>query len=369
MSVMDTITNWLKINWVLGPVVFILWCVVLLTVKALVFRRLKKAAMRTPTRFDNIILDAVSTPLTIVIVFTGFSLVWKVLPMNDTFEYYMYLITTVVIIVTVVIFFDRFIVGMLREHDKKSTTVKLSHGILQGLIRGIIFIIGALILLDSLHINISPLIASLGIGTLAIALALQSTLANFFSGLFVMMDKSVNVGDFVQLETGETGFVDDIGWRASRIRLLTNNHVIIPNSKLVDSVVINFQAPESKLYLLLTVGVHYDSDLEQVERVVKEVAQGVIDEIAGTVKEDEPYIWFREFGDSSITFRVRVACRDYLSQFQIQHELVKRIHKRFNEEGIVIPFPLRTLDFQPKHIEMFRELAGGGSSAGGPEKK
>jgi small-conductance mechanosensitive channel len=369
MPTIDTIKEWLQVNWVLGPVVFFLWCVVLLLIKAVIFRKLRKAAARTTTSFDNILLNALNTPLTIVIVFVGFSLVWKVLPMNETFEYYMFLLTTIVIIVTVIIFIDRLIVGMLREHDRTSTTVKLSHGILQGLIRVIIFIIGALILLESLNINITPLIASLGIGTLAIALALQSTLANFFSGLFVMMDKSVNVGDFVQLESGEMGYVDDIGWRASRIRLLTNNHVIIPNAKLVDSVVTNFQAPESKLYLLVTVGVHYDSDLEHVERIVMEVAHNVINEVEGGIKEEEPSVWFREFGDSSITFRVRVACRDYLSQFQIQHELVKRIHRRFNEEGIVIPFPLRTLDFQPKHIQMFRELAAGRDSGEGQEKK
>jgi small-conductance mechanosensitive channel len=92
--------------------------------------------------------------------------------------------------------------------------------------------------------------------------------------------------------------------------------------------------------------------------VVFDVANEVINEEEGALKDEEPKVWFKEFGDSSITFRLRVGCRDFISQYHIQHQLVKRIHKRFNEEGIVIPFPLRTLDLQPKHIKLFRDLAG-----------
>ncbi len=344
--------------YIIGPAIFIIWLILAYLVKSLIVRKLLKVFKRRGSSVGIILVKAFSMPMNVIIIFLGFSLVWKFLTLNPTFEYYMNLLTIFMVILSVTMFADRFTYFLMVEYDTRSTHIKLSHGILHGLIRILIYILGALIMLSNIGISISPLLASLGIGTLAVALALQSTFANFFSGLFVMLDKSISVGDFVQLETGEAGYVDEIGWRASRIRLLTNNHVIIPNSKLVDSIVTNYQAPVPKMYILITAGVHYDSDLEQVERVVLDVAREVIKDIDGTIKEEEPDLWFREFGDSSITFRLRIACRDFVSQFQIQHELVKRIHKRFAQEGIVIPFPLRTLDFQPKHIQMFRELAG-----------
>jgi small-conductance mechanosensitive channel len=346
-------------GYVVGVIVFVLWCLAAFVLKTIVFRVFRGVARRTSRILYVILIDSLNLPLYIIIPFVGLSLVWKVLPMNETFEFYMNLLTKIAVILSITFFVDRFIHGLFVEHDKKLPAVQLSRGLIQGLVRVVIYVLGIFILLDTMGVSISPLLASLGIGTLAVALALQSTLANFFSGLFVMADKSINVGDFVQLESGEMGYVDEIGWRASRVRLLTNNHVIIPNAKLVDSVVTNYQAPEPKLYIMVIIGVHYDSDLEHVERVVMDVARQVVKDVDGTVKEEEPSVWFREFDESSINFRVRVACKDFISQYAIQHELIKRIHKRFNEEGIVIPFPLRTLDLQPKHIKLFRELTGG----------
>ena len=354
----EEIRTFLLHSYVLGPLVFIIWCIVAFLLKGILFGQLHRATKKTSLSRYQVMVNALNVPLNLIIPFIGLSLVWKFIPLNPTFEFYMDLLTMVVIILSVTLLVDRFIHGLLIEHDKTTNTVKLAKGLLGGLIRAVIYIIGIFIILDTLGVSITPLIASLGIGTLAVALALQSTLANFFSGLFVMMDRSITVGDFVQLESGEMGFVDEIGWRASRIRLLTNNHVIIPNAKLVDSVVTNYQAPEPMMYILVTVGVHYDSDLEQVEKVVMEVAQEVIDDIEGTVKDEAPTVWFREFDDSSITFRVRVGCKDFVSQFLIQHELIKRIHRRFAKEGIVIPFPLTTLDIQPKHVKLLRELTG-----------
>jgi len=345
-------------NWVLGPGVFILWCAVVFILKSVIFRRLRAMASRTSTEYDNILLNALNMPLNLIILFLGFSLIWKILPMSTSIENFLNIFTKIVVFMSITIFVDHFIVGMLKEHDHRVPDVKLGQGLIQGLIRVVIYMLGVFILLSNIGVNITPLLASLGVGTLAVALALQSTLANFFSGLFIMMDRSIRIGDFVQLETGEKGYVDEIGWRASRIRLLTNNHVIIPNAKLVDSVVTNFYSPKQELYTLLDVGVHYDSDLEHVERVAMEVAREVIKEHDGTIDETEPVLWFNSFADSSINFVLRVACKDFVSTLYVQHELIKRLHRRFDTEGIVIPFPLRTLDFQPRHIELFRELLG-----------
>jgi len=264
--------------------------------------------------------------------------------------------------VCAIFFADRIIKALLIEHDERVPSVRLSQGVIQGLIRGVVFVIGSLILLDSLGISISPLIASLGVGTLAVALALQSTLANFFAGLFITLDKSVKVGDFVQLESGEIGEVEDIGWRTSRVRLRSDNLVVIPNDKLVNSTVTNFNFPHADLYTVVVCGVHYDSDLDYVEKVVLDAAAQVIEEQPGAVKGESPRFRFNMFDASSINFRVKVRCTDYDSQFRVQHNLIKTIHKRFAHEGIVIPYPIQTLDLGPRHEQVMEKITGGGAN-------
>lgn len=161
--------------------------------------------------------------------------------------------------------------------------VATSRGIIKGFNRGILLGIGAMIFLDVIGVSITPLLASLGVGSLAVALALQDTLSNFFSGIYTMVDKPVRVGDFIKLETGEEGYVTDVGWRNTRIRMLPNDTVVIPNGKLVgDGLPITY-LPEPALAVLVQVGVHYDSDLKHVERVTCEVAKKIMQTVPGGV--------------------------------------------------------------------------------------
>ena len=111
-----------------------------------------------------------------------------------------------------------------------------------------------------------------------VALALQGTLTNFFAGLNILTDGSIRIGDFVELDGGMSGYVDQIGWRTTRIRMLANNMVIIPNTKLADSIATNYNYPEDQMSVYLEVGVSYASDLDHVERVTVEVAKQVMDE-------------------------------------------------------------------------------------------
>lgn len=128
----------------------------------------------------------------------------------------------------------------------------------------VIIVMGALIILDQLGIAIAPLVAGLGIGGLAVALALQGTLTNFFAGVNVLTDGSIRIGDFVELEDGTRGEVDQIGWRTTRIRVPANNMVIIPNSKLAESIATNYSLPTDEISVYLEIGVAYSSDLDHV---------------------------------------------------------------------------------------------------------
>jgi small-conductance mechanosensitive channel len=206
-----------------------------------------------------------------------------------------------------------------------------------------IYVIGILIALQILDISIAPILTALGIGGLAVALALQDTLSNFFAGLHIIISRQIRPGDYVRLESGEEGYVEDISWRTTTIRQLSNNTIIVPNSKLSSSIILNYHLPESELAVLIDVGVSYESDLEHVEKVTLAVAKEVMKEVPGGVPDFEPLIRYHTFGDYSIKFTVILRAKDFSSQYLIKHEFIKRLYDRYKKEGITIPFPVRTL--------------------------
>ncbi len=207
----------------------------------------------------------------------------------------------------------------------------------------VVLSVGILVVLNQLGVKVGPLLAGLGIGGLAVALALQDTLSNLFAGFSVVLDRPIAVGDFVKLESGEEGFVEEIGWRNTKIRMWANNVVIIPNAKLVQSVITNYYLPRQEMSVYISCGVSYDSDLEKVERVCIEVGKEVMSRVPGSATDWTPVVRFKEFGDFSINFIVVLRVKDFGSQYALHHEYVKALHRRFAEEGIEIPFPIQTV--------------------------
>jgi small-conductance mechanosensitive channel len=206
-----------------------------------------------------------------------------------------------------------------------------------------IAVLGLLVILNGLGLSIAPMLTALGIGGLAVALALQEPLANFFAGLFIALAGQIRIGDYIRLETGQEGYVVDFGWRSTRLRMLAKNLVVVPNAKLAQAIVINYHLPSQDLAVLVDVGVDYTSDLRHVERVVTEVGREVMADVPGGVPDFEPFIRYHTFGDSSIKFTVILQAQEFVDQYLIKHEFVKRLHTRFNQEGITIPFPIRTV--------------------------
>ena len=204
-------------------------------------------------------------------------------------------------------------------------------------------VLGLLVVLNGIGLSITPMLTALGVGGLAVALALQEPLANFFAGLFITLAGQIRVGDYVKLDSGQEGYVVDFSWRSTRLRMLANNLVLVPNAKLAQAIVVNHHLPSQDLAVLVEVGVDYASDLRQVERVVMEVGREVMAEVPGGVPDFEPFIRYHTFADSSINFTVILRAKEFVDQYLIKHEFVKRLHARFNDEGIVIPFPIRTI--------------------------
>ena len=215
--------------------------------------------------------------------------------------------------------------------------------ILRRIVNVTIVLVGAVIVLDQLGIAISPLLAGLGIGGIAVALAAQPILANIFAGSYVLSDGSIRVGDFIELDGGPTGWVDDIGWRATRIQTFDNNMVIVPNSTLADATVTNFDTGEPPVGAPVLCGVAYEEDLEAVEVIVIEVLEGIIRDLPEADPGYEPLLRFQAFGESNVDFLIKLRATNRRDVGRLQHEMIKRVHTRLAAEGITINYPARRL--------------------------
>lgn len=230
--------------------------------------------------------------------------------------------------------------ALLKNYIQKLNLPIPTTGLAFGIIKGSILALGFLITLSSLGISITPLITALGVGGLAVALALQDTLSNLFAGIHLLLEKSIRLGDFIRLESGQEGTVEDITWRTTRIRMLSNNMVIIPNNKLSQSVVTNFSLPEKRMSLQVPVSVGYESDPDRVEAILNDEAGKAAREVKGLSADPAPVArLIPGFGASSLDFTLNCQVEDVVHQYGVVHELRKRIFKRLREEGIEIPFP------------------------------
>jgi small-conductance mechanosensitive channel len=229
------------------------------------------------------------------------------------------------------------------------------------IIVALIYGLGALLILDQLGLNISPLIAGLGLGGLAVALALQPTLSNLFAGTYVMTEGVVNPGDYVELENGLAGYVLDVSWRSTRIRTFYNNLVIVPNSRFAETIITNYQEPSPPMNIIVSCGVSYDSDLYHVEQVCREVMDEVLESSAYGVKEYGSWFGFENFGESNVDFWLFIQAKDRISSFFLRTELIELLRERFRQEGIVINYPVRTLQFSseigPEAVASIRQSA------------
>jgi small-conductance mechanosensitive channel len=212
-------------------------------------------------------------------------------------------------------------------------------------VRVLFALVAVAIILENLGIHLTAVWTTLGVGSVAVALALQETLSNLFAGLYVMADRPIRPGDYIKLDSGQEGFVVRVGWRSTSIRMLANNLIIIPNSTIAKAVITNYSMPEDRMSYVLQVGVAYGTDPARVEKALLDSVQDAIhDNVEGLLADPKPFVRFIPgFGDSSLDFSLIVQVAKFTDQYPVQSELRKRIVKRFAAEGIEIPFPIRTV--------------------------
>lgn len=301
---------------------------------------IKKIVKRTKSKVDDRIINAITKPLRIFIIIIGFDIALKslsiLLPYSSWISgiFFVFSLFIVAFIVSKILIF--LISDLLTAHKRFKRIPRL----IGKIITITIYVIAFLIILSYFEIEISPLVATLGIGALAVGFALQDTLKNFFAGLHIISDKPVDVGDFIELEGNISGYIEDIGWRSTRIKTIMNTIVILPNSKLAESTIINDSMPEEETAIWVECGVAYESDLEKVEKLTIEVAREIQKTIPGASKDFEPFVRYRTFADSNINFRTILRVEEPVQRYLVTHEFIKALKKRYDEEGIEISWPI-----------------------------
>ncbi len=336
-------SNQLMNTWFIPAIIVFIGIVLGMIFKQVVHTRLKKAALTSEWEGDDIILHAVESQIVLWFFWAALSLALRDVEIAEPFGLYVSNFLIIILMASITHAAAKLIVGLLNLWSKKQGGGFPSTTMFTNFVWITVYSIGLLVILDALDISIAPMLTALGIGGLAVSLALKDTLTDVFAGLHILLSKKVQPGDFVSLDSGEMGYIQNITWRNTKMLERTNNIIHIPNTKLSKAVIKNYDSGDPSFSVKIPVGVGYDSDLDVVERVVMEVANDLHQNMDEMNKQSTPSFKFRGFGQSSIDFMVYFRGNKYGDQNPIIHAFVKKLHKRFNEEGIEIPFPMRTV--------------------------
>lgn len=312
--------------------------------RRLLFHRLNVWAEKTDSQFDDIALQTMHGPILLWVAILGLNLAahftdvpaWAAGFLGKTF--------LVLWILSITAALSRLVVLLIRYKGTAINGALPVTTITQTLAKILVIGCGILVLLNTLGISITPILTALGVGGLAVALALQDTLSNLFSGFYLGLSGQVRAGDYVKLSSGEEGYVTDTSWRSTTLRALGNYVIVVPNAKLGQAILTNYHLPEKRMSLLIPVSVSYECDPDTIETVLLEEAQAAAGHIVGLLADPPPFVRFIPgFGSSSLDFTLICQISEFVDQYLVQHELRKRIFRRLRKERIEIPFPIRTV--------------------------
>ena len=298
---------------------------------------------KTKTDLDDLILDALESPFIFGIFLIGTYISLRTLSFIQLHLGILNNLAFIFGVVWSVLVVRRLTTIVLQKWIAINPNYKNMPRLVFKVTNAVVYIMGFLLILNHFNVEITPLVATLGIGGIAIGFALQDTLSNFFAGLHIISDKPIRVGDFIKLDGNVSGYVEDIGWRSTRIRTLPNTLVIAPNSKIASSIITNDTLPVPEMAVVIQCGVAYASNLEKVEKIAIETATRIQKSVEGAVKDFIPFIRYHTFGDSNIQFSIILRVQTYVDKYLITHEFIKALKKSFDEEGIEISLPARKI--------------------------
>ncbi|MBO5651419.1 MAG: mechanosensitive ion channel family protein [Selenomonas sp.] len=316
-----------------------------ITLNRMIKKRIMHRLTSDETSWQSVFINALQgVPISLCLVVGLYWIVNTIDIIEPLVRIFSYILFTVIIL-TITRVIARTVSGVIDMQIERSQQSMPKTTLLNAIVNGIIYAMGILVVLQYYGISIAPILTALGVGGMAVALALQETLANIFSGLHLILSKQLRLGDYIHLSSGEEGRVTDITWRFTTIVPVgEGNMVVIPNQKIASSIITNYSMPRHDIVIKIPVGVAYDSDLQKVEDVTLEVARQVLTDLNEKLDADrQPSVRFYNFGDSSIDFNVLLHSARFDDQFRLKHEFIKALTARFRQEGIEIPFPIRTI--------------------------
>ncbi|MGH2794260.1 MAG: mechanosensitive ion channel family protein [Actinomycetota bacterium] len=337
----ETLTPW---HIIAAPSFFAGGVLLGIVADALVRRRLaKRRGTITSWGGDDVIIGALRRVILVWFAIGGAWAAVFTLPIESRLANVASKILVALLVIATTIAIARVAADWVRLYALRTQGAVGSSSIFVTLVRLAIYLLGLLVLLQMLGISITPLLTALGVGGLAVALALQDTLSNLFAGIHVIGSRKVRLGDYIKIDSGEEGYVVDINWRNTSIRSLPGDVVVVPNAKLANANLTNFYQPQRETSVLARACVAYESDLEHVERVAIEVGRESMRTMRIVIPDFDPFVRFNEFGDSAIHFNVIMRVREYSDRYELLHIFIKRLHERFRAENIEIPYPVQQI--------------------------
>lgn len=336
---LTTIQNYIQQTFNAVPVtVFLAIVLIIILLQRLFISRLRKFTESTSWAGDEILLRATSR---IVVLWSFIGIAYaliELLPKIDPYKDALFTVLQLLAVIALVWPLSRLARGFVAIYmDNGAGTYTL----VRTTVAVLIWSTGFLVILQILGIEIGPMLAAAGIGGVALAFGLQETISNVFLGLQLLSSNRIHKGNFIELPSGDKGFVEEISWRHTVVRTRFNNLVIIPNSQMINSVIINYSLPKQDLTVSANIRVSYDSDLDHVEKVLLEEAGHAMNEFTVEPSEENRSVRVQKFGDFGIDLTVYMETHAYIDQFAIKHSFLKRTHKRLQKEGIHIPYPVR----------------------------
>jgi small-conductance mechanosensitive channel len=307
-----------------------------IVIQKIIIVYIKRLAKKTNWKGGSVLVSSLRGMIVLISILFGVYYGMSQAPVDTGTILLEHRLHTVLVIFIITFVIARVLTGLLKTYSHREQSSKGTLSLFKSIINIIVYCLGLLVMLQSFGISITPILTALGVGGLAVALALQDTLSNLFAGIQITLTRTIKPGDYIHLTTGEEGTVIDITWRSTTLLTQSDNMTVIPNSKLATTIITNYSLPKRNLSISVPVGISYASDLERVEQITIEVGEALMKENG---IETKPVFRYKEFGNSSINFSLSMDINEFSQQYVLRHEFIKRLYKRFKAEGIEIPYP------------------------------
>ena len=317
-------------------------------VAAFIIRRVVlKITSKTKTNMDDLIVAKAYRPFVCSLVVIGFKIGLTRLTLGErTYSVFQHLFNSVLAIFVIYLLYAVVQIvldswGRKWAEKTKSTLDDDLLPLLHKVVKAVFVILGAFVILSEWNVDVTGLLAGVGVAGLAIGFAVKDSLANIFGGISIILDKAFKVGDVIKTAGGDMGTVVDIGLRSTRVKTWDNELLIIPNGELANAKIQNYKQPDESVRVVILFGVEYGSNVNKVKKVVKDCLRTLPNVIK--TGSHSPNVHFLEMGDSALNFRTTFWVKSFDERFGTKEKATCLIYDTLNKSKVGIPFPSRTI--------------------------